>query len=454
MISIDNQSLNCVATDQDFTVDSYRHLIRLAVGNYEQANYRSIPWGRRFVLWRHDCDYSLNRSLALAKVEAEEGLRSAFFVNPHCEFYNLLERDQLALIKEIAQFGHEIGLHFDASFYNTATEDELHEQVAGEANLLELLVGIRPVAFSFHNPSAFHLTCESETYGGLVNCYSKRFKTEVPYCSDSNGYWRFRRLFDVLSAAKDPCLQVLTHPGWWQKKPMPPRQRIFRAVYGRASALMSRNDKLLEVMGRDNLAGAARGIMFLKPINSKLYDHCDYFWNTEQFQTLFIELWRLHARQLKQLCKAMFHRKWHVSSGEAKIFFESDTCPTDGWRLFSLVFGASPAEASGSPEDAHTEWAMVLDKLLRGGVDISGGELEEVCVSLCGAMEGLAKWGVAQESIGYDGISDVGEINIPTDSGVQGERERLDKVKDSAVPPDNAWNEFLRSTKSATSKLV
>jgi hypothetical protein len=78
------------------------------------------------------------------------------------------------------------------------------------------LFGIRPVAFSFHNPLAAHLDCDADVYGGLVNCYSKRFKQEVAYGSDSNGYWRFWRIFDVLYEKKDARLQVLTHPGWWK----------------------------------------------------------------------------------------------------------------------------------------------------------------------------------------------------------------------------------------------
>ena len=49
-------------------------------------------------------------------------------------------------------------------------------------------------AFSFHNPQKTDYNYENFLYEGLVNCYSKKFKDDLPYCSDSNGYWRFRRL--------------------------------------------------------------------------------------------------------------------------------------------------------------------------------------------------------------------------------------------------------------------
>ena len=161
-------------------------------------------------------------------------MAATYFVNPHCEFYNPFELGQAQHLKHILRLGHSIGLHFDATFHEIQDEAQLHCKVEQEGRWLEEAFGVRPVAFSFHNPVAAHLQCDADSYGGLINCYSHRFKSEINYCSDSNGYWRFRRLHDVLSEASDPCLQVLTHPGWWQVNPMPPRQRIFRSAYGRA----------------------------------------------------------------------------------------------------------------------------------------------------------------------------------------------------------------------------
>jgi hypothetical protein len=109
-------------------------------------------------------------------------------------------------------------------------------------------------AFSFHEPKRNHLAYEKSFYGGLVNCYFSKFKNDVPYCSDSNGYWRFRRLHEVLESGSDNCLQVLTHPGWWQKESMPPRQRVVRCVYGRAEAVIKNYDSILAENGRESLS--------------------------------------------------------------------------------------------------------------------------------------------------------------------------------------------------------
>lgn len=438
----------------DFTTSQYVELLRLAKKSYEFVGYGGRKPAGKYVYWRHDVDLSPSRAFRLAQLERDEGVRSTYFFNPHCEFYNLLEKSQAKIVDDIISLGHDVALHFDVGFYQIQNEDELDALLAQEAELLHNWFGVRVNAFSFHNPNDFMLGCENETYGGLINCYSKYFKTSVPYCSDSNGYWRFRRLRDVLEEATDSRLQVLTHPGLWQETVLSPRERVFRCAYGRANRVMYDYDTVLAKHGRENLAGASGNLTFLKEIDLVQFELCDHLWNGRRLQSLFIELYRLHERQIKQICRAMFHKKWHVSPGEVNAFFEDAALSTDGWRLFQLVFGESSVKASGSSEDARTEWVTVLNQLLNGRDDISDGKLEEGCIDLCGAMEGLARWGRAQESISYDGICEMGAGGIQTDSVVQGDSEHLDKVEDSPGFPDSAWEEFLRRAKSAPERQV
>ena len=203
MIKSDNQPLNEEAFIEDFTVEHYGELLRLAQVNYQFVSYENIPFGERFILWRHDCDFSLNRAFKLAEIEAQEGVCSTYFINPHCEFYNLLEAGQAKLVEQILGLGHAIGLHFDAGFYGTRNRAELEEQIAYEATLMERFFGSKLFAFSFHNPNEKLLEYEEDSYGGLINCYSRKFKQEISFCSDSNGYWRFRRICEVLEKAED-----------------------------------------------------------------------------------------------------------------------------------------------------------------------------------------------------------------------------------------------------------
>lgn len=443
MISATNVPVNRDSRDEDFTLEAYGELLTLAMGKYPFANYDAIPWGQRFLLWRHDCDYSLNRAHALARAEAEQGIRATYFLNPHSEFYNLFERGQYRLVREIIGMGHQIGLHFDSAFHDTPDEEGLSLQVHDEADLLEKVFGERPAAFSFHNPLAVHLQCEEETYGGLVNCYSRRFKTEVPYCSDSNGYWRFRRLRDVLESATDPCLQVLTHPGWWQDVVMPPRQRIFRSAYGRARATMADYDGTISAHGRENLAGAAGALAFLRGVLPERHALLDYLWMSGEMAALFVELWRLHEGQINKLCKAVLRKEWQVPAREVNAFFESPALAIDGWRLFVGVFGASWQAASGVSSDVYPEWVSLRNQLVHGRGTLPKQLLEDGCVFLCGIIAALAAWGKAQ-SIAYDGLVHLGTIGLPTCKTAEGNlTDCLEELSDE-IPnfPKKKWERF------------
>jgi len=271
-----NKPLNKLKlTLRDFTTIEYRKLLKLAKKNYDFASYNSIPWKKKFVLWRHDVDASLNRGLALAKIEHEEGLKSTYFINLHSQLYNVNEISQFKIISKILSLGHEIGLHLDFSFYNIKSKKKLDQVITHESKYLEYLFKKKPVAFSFHNPSAHSLRFDEDRYGDLINCYSKKLKTNVAYVSDSNGYWRFQRLKNILQLAKDNSIQVLTHPEWWQSKILSPRQRIFRSIYGRATANLESYDNQIKSHKRINFNNVPKTLEKLQKIflRMMLYDY-------------------------------------------------------------------------------------------------------------------------------------------------------------------------------------
>jgi len=389
MISVNNAPLNSASRDTDFTRESYRGLLAMAKRSYVFASYSAIPWGTRFVLWRHDCDYSLNRAHALARVEADEGVRATYFLNPHCEFYNLFEKSQHRLVREIIEMGHEIGLHFDAAFHEISDEAALGQLVDAEAALLEGLYGVRPSVFSFHNPVAAHMSCEADTYGGLVNCYSRRFKTEVSYCSDSNGYWRFRRLQDVLTDATDSCLQILTHPGWWQETAMPPRQRIFRSVYGRAKTTMRLYDAGLDAHGRQNISGAMDALRPISAIDPDAWELCDLLWNRGDFPALFCELWRLFDRRLQRGLMTYLQGELHVPADAAQKLLREAASLADGMTLAELVLKISRSAIVGEQAAMHDGWLALRGELMNGQ-ELDDGLLEQGCVYLCGVIQSIA----------------------------------------------------------------
>jgi hypothetical protein len=234
----------------DFTEQEYRRALALARRSYEFEPFGTEST-ERHVLWRHDVDASVHRAARLAAIEAEEGVRATYFLSFHSSFYNLLERPVLEAARALVAAGHWLGLHFDSSF---PVGGDVAERIGREAAQLADLFE-RPVAtFSFHNPGLVNddLALADDTVAGLVNAYGRRIRERYSYVSDSNGYWRHERLFDVLEEAP-PRLHVLTHPEWWQEKPLPPRDRIVRCAEGRARAAIDEYDAALAAAGRENI---------------------------------------------------------------------------------------------------------------------------------------------------------------------------------------------------------
>ena len=206
------------------------------------------------VLWRHDIDVSPHRGLALARLEREQQVVATYFVYLHSTFYNALEAQIVAKLKEIAALGHDIGLHFDPQFSGLTPTNgpALERAIAFERDLLQTAVGAPVVALSFHDPDVAGFTeIRADIVAGLVNAYGSTLRTRFAYCSDSNGYWRFKAIGDVLRE-RHPRVQVLTHPEWWVPDPMSPRDRIARAIDGRASSAARRYDEALRALNREN----------------------------------------------------------------------------------------------------------------------------------------------------------------------------------------------------------
>ena len=280
--------MNCFI--EDFTEKHYREILDKASSVAPFIGYDEIDSNQKFILWRHDCDFSLNRALKLAEIENEHKVKSTFFLNPHCEGYNIYEKSQYDIIKAIINLGHNIGLHFDASFYDVLTEHDLEQKISAEAKLLNELLSIDIKVFSFHNPTVKGLSWTKPTYGGLINCYASFFHNEVAYCSDSNGYWRHNRLYDFLETTQCDKIQILTHAEWWQKKSMHARDRVFRSINDRAKNNLKIYDDFLEFHLRDNQFGSSVHIQPLREIDLKEFQLLDYLLNNGYYALAIEEL--------------------------------------------------------------------------------------------------------------------------------------------------------------------
>jgi UDP-3-O-[3-hydroxymyristoyl] glucosamine N-acyltransferase len=239
--------------EADFTERHYREILRHAAARYRFASFDEPP-AERHVLWRHDVDASPHRALALARIEAEEGVLSTYCVNLHSEFYNLLEPSIVTRVREIVTLGHRLGLHLDPGFACPRDVEDLASMLQGERRVLQQTFEAAVNVFSIHDVD-FHglLRFDEDEVGGMVNAYGRRVFRDYHYVSDSNGHWRFQRLFDVVARSEAQRLHVLTHPEWWQADAMPPSQRIDRCITGRGRSVRSNYDRSLDKAGRPNI---------------------------------------------------------------------------------------------------------------------------------------------------------------------------------------------------------
>ena len=247
---------------EDFTMNNYALIMRKL-----QSRYKFIPFRYNFmmdvniVLCRHDVDFSLKRALRFAEIEYDIGVYTTYFVLFHSDFYNPLEIEECRILRKIKGMGHSIGLHFDHEFYmcfqNKENDGLFLEKMELERNILEQLIEDKVETVSFHNPDLSGAINITDRYVGinndLLNAYSTDIMENFEYCSDSNGYWRFKRLEDVIDE-KPSRLYILLHPGNWSNgDPISPYERVSSCAYDRAELAMSNYCELLKKAGRENV---------------------------------------------------------------------------------------------------------------------------------------------------------------------------------------------------------
>ena len=239
---------------EDFTEDGYRAVLRAARERYSFESYGTHCEEPHTIL-RHDVDASPQRAARIATIEQDEGVRSVYCFHLHNWFYNLLEPQAAARVREVLARGHGLGLHFETGFYGADVDrDRLAELIRFETDVLERVFEHPVEVFSFHNPTVGgDLRHDDDEVAGLINAYGRALRERYAYVSDANGYWRFRRLIDVVEANEEERLHVLTHPEWWTPEALPPRERLVRCAEGRAAASLAAYDAALAAAGRRNV---------------------------------------------------------------------------------------------------------------------------------------------------------------------------------------------------------
>lgn len=201
-----------------FTFKSYENFIKLLKNNgYSIADYHNYKEYNKCVILRHDVDYDLEKALKMAQFESLLGVKSTYFLLVTSDFYNVFSKSSFEMIKQISDYGHDIGLHFDEVRYKRKADKyeagKIKEFIMKEISVLETATGLEIKSVSMHRPSKE--TLESNlNITGIINSYSNEFFKNFKYLSDSRMYWR-ENVEKIVSSNEYNHLHILTHAFWY-----------------------------------------------------------------------------------------------------------------------------------------------------------------------------------------------------------------------------------------------
>lgn len=208
-----------------FSFDDYREIIRIIKSTGRQCGYADALNKDKFIIMRHDVEYSVDRAYQLAKVEQSMDFISTYFFQWTNNSYNILSRRNMDMIKDMHERGQHIGLHF--ALNGMTDMQQVRKRIKMEIEILSEMFGFEITEFSVHRPSKDILR-ENIKLEGILNAYQDEFFTfaeqitettelKVKYMSDANHIWRYGYPDEANITGFDK-VQILTHPFAWCKK--------------------------------------------------------------------------------------------------------------------------------------------------------------------------------------------------------------------------------------------
>ena len=208
-----------------FSYADYKEIIRIIKESGRACNFRQAQEKDKFIIMRHDVEFSVDRAFALSKLELSMDFTSTYFFQWTNNSYNILSKKNMDMIKYMHERGHVIGLHFAL---NGLTDMELvRRKILQEIHVLSEMLGFEITEFSIHRPSADVLR-ENIKFPGIINAYQDEFFTfsenvtadtplHVKYISDAKHRWNYGVPDEETLLGYDR-VQILTHPYSWTKK--------------------------------------------------------------------------------------------------------------------------------------------------------------------------------------------------------------------------------------------
>lgn len=198
------------------TYDEYRSLCKRIVKTGRLTTFADARRESSFIIVRHDIEFSVDKALRMAEIEASEGLQATYFVQIGNSSYNPFDDGNRAALRQIYEMGHDIGLHYRQAGAGIVMEEEA---IRAQAAALRLVLDIPVLSFSCHRPRGDYNELEVR---GMCNAYGPQFfektnhpeEAEVRYITDSKWRWNGDPE-EIFSRDK---VQFLTHPFQWSEQ--------------------------------------------------------------------------------------------------------------------------------------------------------------------------------------------------------------------------------------------
>ncbi len=208
----------------DFTFRHYENILKSAKRRgFKFAFFTERNPSQKVIYLRHDIDVSFKKALKIAEIEKRNKVHSTFFIRIHSIFYNTFSLNSIEMIRKISELGHAIGLHYDGEI----NRGKINDLVSREYYFLKNFIPQITMVVSFHHSP---LKVRDLELNKFINTYNNYFFKECQYISDSNRKLKEEpiKIIEDMSFKK---IQILTHPIWWNKKTLSPKQNMKQIHY-------------------------------------------------------------------------------------------------------------------------------------------------------------------------------------------------------------------------------
>ncbi|MBT5400313.1 UDP-N-acetylglucosamine 2-epimerase (non-hydrolyzing) [bacterium] len=224
------------SSSTNFTYSEYEKTLKILIDEgYSFESFSDtqemLDLGKRFVLMRHDIDLSLEKALMIAEIESKFRVTSTYFIMLRNDFYNIFSKQGTEIINNIVKFGHQIGLHFDCSAYpQNLTNKEFSQACLDECKVINEWFNINIEIISYHRPGKVVMSGDCSISHPLHHTYMPLYTNKISYKSDSRGKWGHGHPLESQAFKDRKPLHILTHPIWWNKRPIAPYQNLHKFI--------------------------------------------------------------------------------------------------------------------------------------------------------------------------------------------------------------------------------